>query len=116
MDKITILGFFKFCDWAIKAIVHSKCHNVTFENLYEYEVYQGYCFWVCSVYVDINSRYIQLENLAFSVDSSPALLELIIFVGLVKFFVGLVRNLVGLVDLEMFFWPWPVLQDVLTVL
>ena len=55
---------------------------------------------VGSIYVDKNSRHTQLENLAFSVDSSAVLLGLVIFWRLVKIFVGLVRNLVGLVDLN----------------
>ena len=37
--------------------------NITFEYLYEYQVYQGCGSWICSIYIDISSRHIQLENL-----------------------------------------------------
>ena len=49
---------------------------------------------------DINSRHTQLENLAFSANSSTVLFGLVTCWGFIKIFVGLVRNFVGLVDLN----------------
>ena len=46
-------------------------------------------FMCYKLYVDINSRHTQPENLTFYVDSCAVLFGLVIFAGLVKIFVGL---------------------------